>query len=184
MSKINSYCDFARNLPEDNLHRIYHDTQYGFPISSDNELFGRLILEINQAGLSWEIILNKQDNFRKAFSGFDIQKIANYQHYESKKLLENRGIVRNKLKIEAIIYNAKKVVKLQEKHGSFKQWLDQYNSLNLNSWIRIFKQEFKFTGKEITNEFLISTGYLPGAHIKECVIQQFVIQENPIWSQK
>jgi len=78
METSNSYCNFAYNQKEDNIHKLYHDTQYGFPIHSDNELFGRLILEINQAGLSWEIILKKQENFRTAYSNFDIKSVANY----------------------------------------------------------------------------------------------------------
>ena len=69
-----TYCDYVANLENNNLHKIYHDEQYGFPIKDDNELFGRLILEINQAGLSWTTILKKQNNFRKAYSGFKIKK--------------------------------------------------------------------------------------------------------------
>ena len=184
MLNIGSYCSYSRNLPEDNIHRIYHDTEYGFPLNSDNELFGRLILEINQAGLSWETILKKQNNFRKAFSFFDIKKIANYQHNDIKSLLENKGIIRNKLKINAIIYNANKIMKLKSQHGSFKKWLDQQQSLNLNSWLRVFKNEFKFIGKEIVNEFLISTSYIPGAHVKQCAIHKLIIKKNPIWLQK
>ena len=98
MEKPSSYCEYVKNLPEDNIHRIYHDTQYGFKIDSDNELFGRFILEINQAGLSWVTILNKQDNFRTAFSNFNIKKIADYGKSDISRLLSNSGIVRNKLK--------------------------------------------------------------------------------------
>ena len=89
MEKPKSYCEYVETLEEDNLNRIYHDTQYGFPILSDNELFGRLILEINQAGLSWTTILKKQNNFRKSFSNFEIKKIANYEEKEIKLLLNN-----------------------------------------------------------------------------------------------
>jgi len=73
-----SYCDFVEGLAQSNVHRTYHDTQYGFPIDSDDELFGLLILEINQAGLNWTTILNKQENFRKAYNNFSIKKVANY----------------------------------------------------------------------------------------------------------
>ena len=162
----------VKNLPDDNIHRVYHDTQYGFKIDSDNELFGRLILEINQAGLSWTTILNKQDNFRTAFSNFDIKKIADYDKPDISRLLANSGIVRNKLKINAVIFNARKIVELQKKYGSFKSWLKIKNdsNLNLNNWVTLFKENFKFTGNEITKEFLTSTGYIKGAHIETCPI--------------
>ena len=172
MEKPSSYCEYVKNLPDDNIHRIYHDTQYGFKIDSDNELFGRLILEINQAGLSWTTILNKQDNFRIAFSNFDIKKIADYDKYDISRLLANSGIVRNKLKINAVIFNARKIVELQKEYGSFKSWLKIKNdsNLNLTNWVALFKENFKFTGNEITKEFLTSTGYIKGAHIETCPI--------------
>ncbi|HRF36294.1 MAG TPA: DNA-3-methyladenine glycosylase I, partial [Clostridia bacterium] len=99
-----SYCDYIENLQDGEvkeLNKKYHDTQYGFPIHNDNELFGRLILEINQAGLSWITMLKKQDNFRKAFDNFDIQKIATYSEKDVERLLQDSGIIRNKLKINA-----------------------------------------------------------------------------------
>ena len=172
MEKPSSYCEYVKNLPEDNIHRVYHDTQYGFKIDSDNELFGRLILEINQAGLSWTTILNKQDNFRTAFSNFDIKKIADYGKSDISRLLANSGIVRNKLKINAVIFNARKIVELQKEYGSFKSWLKIKNDCNLNltNWVALFKENFKFTGNEITKEFLTSTGYIKGAHIEACPI--------------
>ena len=172
MEKPSSYCEYVKNLPEDNIHRIYHDTQYGFKIDSDNELFGRFILEINQAGLSWATILNKQDNFRTAFSNFDIKKIADYGKSDISRLLANSGIVRNKLKINAVIFNARKIVELQKEYGSFKSWLKIKNDCNLNltNWVALFKENFKFTGNEITKEFLTSTGYIKGAHIEACPI--------------
>lgn len=172
MEKPSSYCEYVKNLPEDNIHRIYHDTQYGFKIDSDNELFGRFILEINQAGLSWVTILNKQDNFRTAFSNFDIKKIADYGKSDISRLLANSGIVRNKLKINAVIFNARKIVELQKEYGSFKSWLKIKNDCNLNltNWVALFKENFKFTGNEITKEFLTSTGYIKGAHIEACPI--------------
>ena len=172
MEKPSSYCEYVKNLPEDNIHRVYHDTQYGFKIDSDNELFGRLILEINQAGLSWTTILNKQDNFRTAFSNFNIKKIADYDKSDISRLLANSGIVRNKLKINAVIFNARKIVELQKEYGSFKSWLKIKNdsNLNLTNWVALFKENFKFTGNEITKEFLTSTGYIKGAHIEACPI--------------
>ena len=172
MEKPKSYCEFVQSLPEGNVNRIYHDTQYGFPITSDNELFGRLILEINQAGLSWTTILNKQQNFRAAFYNYDIKTIANFNDKDIQKLLSNAGIIRNKLKINAVIHNAQQVLKLQQEQGSFKHWLDKNHPKTIEEWVKLFKKTFKFTGGEITKEFLMSTGYYKGAHIPSCPIQK------------
>lgn len=172
--QTNSYCEYVASLPLDNLHRQYHDTQYGFPIESDNELFGRLILEINQAGLSWTTILNKQANFRRAFDEFDIEKIAAYTETERLRLLGDAGIIRNRLKIEAVIYNAQTVLKLQKEFGSFKNWLDGNAPKTKEEWVKLFKKTFKFTGGEIVNEFLTSTGYLPNSHAPTCPIHKLL----------
>jgi DNA-3-methyladenine glycosylase I len=179
MEKPSSYCEYVNTLPDGNVHRIYHDTQYGFPIDSDNELFGRLILEINQAGLSWTTILNKQDNFRKAFSNFDIPKIARYKEKDRARLLSDAGIIRNKLKVNAVIYNACKILEIQEENGSFKNWLDNQPQMELREWVKLFRKNFKFTGGEITKEFLMSTGYLPGAHDESCTIFYKIKNLNP-----
>lgn len=165
-----SYCEHVRNLDPAHLHRIYHDTMYGFAVQTDNELFERLILEINQAGLSWDTILRKQTNFKLAYHNFDIEKVAAYQQIDIDKLLTNTGIIRNKLKIIAAIYNANAIIELQKKHGSFKIWLDMHHKLTLLEWVKLFKITFKFTGGEIVNEFLLSTGYLPNAHEVDCPI--------------
>lgn len=176
-----SYCAFVSKLDENNPHKLYHDREYGFPITSDNGLFERLILEINQAGLSWDIILKKKDNFYKAYSGFDIEKVANYNERDRKRLLSDAGIIRNKLKVNAAIHNAQQIRLLQNQHGSFKGWLDHHHPLLLEDWVRLFKKTFKFTGGEITNEFLMSTGYLKGAHEDQCPVHQKVIDEHPAW---
>ena len=165
-----SYCAHVATLPADSVHRNYHDTQYGFPVHSDDELFGRLILEINQAGLSWTTILNKQANFKKAFDGYRIARIAAYDAKDVARLLGDAGIVRNRAKIAAVIYNAQQVEALQMEFGSFKDWLNEQGNLELDQWVRRFKRTFKFTGGEITREFLVSTGYLPGAHATDCPI--------------
>ncbi len=179
-------------MPLDDVNRKYHDTQYGFPIGShddnaddvsiDNELFGRLILEINQAGLSWTTILHKQDNFRKVYDNFDIATIASYGEADRNRLLADASIIRNKLKIDASIYNAKQILELQQQYGSFKNWLDyhamQQPSLTKEDWIKLFKATFKFTGGEITGEFLMSTGYLSGAHVPECPIYQLLLKRS------
>ena len=130
MQKTNFYCDYVINLDKDNLHKIYHDNFYGFLITNDNELFERLILEINQAGLSWNTILNKQKNFKKAYHNFNIKKIAKYTEFDKQRLLKNKGIIRNHLKIDATIYNANVVLNLQKEYGSFKNWL--YNNKQKN----------------------------------------------------
>ncbi len=170
MEKPKTYCEYINHDDTPTVHKKYHDTQYGFSISSDNELFGRLILEINQAGLSWTTILNKQQNFRNAYNNFDITKIAKYKQKDIDILLSNSGIIRNKLKINAAIYNANQILDLQKKFGSFKKWLDKNHPLTREQWVKLFKKTFKFTGGEITNEFLVSTGYLKGAHEKSCEI--------------
>jgi DNA-3-methyladenine glycosylase I len=178
-----SYCDYTKNLDENNVHKIYHDTQYGFSIHDDNELFGRLILEINQAGLSWNTILNKQENFRKAYSKFDIKTVAHYNEAERARLLSDAGIIRNKLKVNAAIHNAQVILGLQEEFGSFENWLDHQHPKTKDEWVKLFKKTFKFTGGEITNEFLMSTGYLKGAHDEDCPIYKEILKHHPKWNE-
>lgn len=182
MEKPKTYCEAVELMDENNVHRRYHDLEYGFPIYDDNELFGRLILEINQAGLSWTTILNKQDNFRKAYDGYDIKTVAAYTDADINRLLNDAGIIRNRLKVNAAIYNANVVVALQQEYGSFKQWLDHHHPKTKAEWMKLFKKTFKFTGGEIVNEFLMSTGYLQGAHTADCSIYQKVLQSQPAWA--
>jgi DNA-3-methyladenine glycosylase I len=170
MIQANSYCERVLSLSDKNVHKIYHDTQYGFAIKSDDELFGRLILEINQAGLSWDTILNKQVNFRRAYSNFSIEKIANYSSEDVERLLGDAGIIRNNLKIRAAIFNAVRIKEMQIEYGSFQEWLEKNKRLKLEGWVKLFKQNFKFTGGEITKEFLRSTGVIRGAHVSSCPI--------------
>jgi DNA-3-methyladenine glycosylase I len=168
--KPDSYCAYVQTLAQDNPHRIYHDTQYGFPIESDDELFERLVLEINQAGLSWNTILLKQKNFQKAYDIFNIKKVSSYKEADKARLLADACIIRNKLKVDAVIHNAGVILALQKEHGSFKKWLDGHKGKSREAWTKLFKTTFRFTGGEIVNEFLMSTGYLPGAHVKGCKI--------------
>lgn len=179
-----SYCAFCKTKENDNVHVVYHNTLYGFPIYDDDELFGRLILEINQAGLSWNTILNKQENFRKAFDDYNIEKIANYNDKKIAELLDNAGIIRNKLKIHAVIHNAKTVLEIRKKSGTFKCWLDDNHPLTKDEWVKLFKTSFKFVGGEIINEFLMSTGYLKGAHDEDCPVYDKIIKLNPKWIEK
>ncbi len=176
MAAVKSYCEFAWKLEPTNVHVHYHDHEYGFPIYDDNELFARLVLEINQAGLSWTTILIKKDNFFKAYDNFDIAKVSRYTEKKVERLLQDAGIIRNRLKIAAAIENARRIKQLQKEHGSFKNWLDKHRSLTREEWTKLFKQTFKFTGGEIVNEFLVSTGYLPGAHVPECPIYKKVMK--------
>ena len=178
---IMSYCDYVLNAGKESVHRSYHDKEYGFPLDNDNDLFARLILEINQAGLSWETILKKKDNFFKAFDDFNIEKISRYNERKIAKLLQNAGIIRNRLKIEATIENAKRIKAIQKEFGSFKKWLDTHHPKTRDEWTKLFKQTFRFTGGEIVNEFLVSTGYLAGAHIESCPIYKKVIKMKPMW---
>jgi DNA-3-methyladenine glycosylase I len=168
-----SYCTFCRNLPDDNLHKIYHDYHYGVQISSDEALFERFVLEINQAGLSWDLMLKKQINFKIAFQDYDLERIANYKELDVERLVSDAGIVRNRLKINAVIHNAGVLLILIEQHGSFKNWLDAHHPLPLEDWLKLFKKTFKFVGGEIVNEFLMSTAYLPGAHDIGCEKNKF-----------
>lgn len=178
----NTYCALMPTLTADHVHRQYHDQEYGFPIEDDNELFGRLILEINQAGLSWLTILNKQDNFRAAYAGYDINTVANFTEGDRARLLADAGIIRNKLKVNAAIHNAGVILGLQGEFGSFSAWLDHHHPKTKAEWVKLFKKTFKFTGGEITNEFLMSAGYLPGAHDPACPIYAKVLETKPKWS--
>jgi DNA-3-methyladenine glycosylase I len=177
-----SYCNFCKNLEDENLHKKYHDMRYGFPIQDDDELFGRLILEINQAGLSWETILKKEENFRIAFEDFSINEIAQFDHLKFDELINNSGIVRNKLKINAVIKNAEVVIKIQQDFGSFKNWLDENHPKTIEEWVKLFKKYFTFVGGEIVKEFLMSTGYLKGAHDENCDVYHKILKVSPKWN--
>ncbi|MBI4159027.1 DNA-3-methyladenine glycosylase I [Candidatus Woesearchaeota archaeon] len=161
-----SYCKFSR-LRSD-VHREHHDTEHGFQPGSDDDLFRRLMLEISQAGLSFETILKKKKGIYKAFSTVEI--VANFKEKDIEKLMQNPGIIRNRLKILAAIHNAKKIKEIQREYGSFCKWLDFYYPLKKEEWVKLFKKTFKFTGGEIVNEFMMSIGYLPGAHDEDCPI--------------
>ncbi len=181
---MTSYCDYCNAHPEDTFNREYHDTQYGFPIHDDNLLFERLILEINQAGLSWITILKKAENFRKAYRGFDIDRVAKFTEKDRARLLADAGIIRNRLKVNAAIENAKRIKTLQKEFGSFKGWLDAHHPRTKDEWTKLFRKTFVFTGGEIVNEFLMSTGYLPGAHIEACPVYKKVASLHPAWMRK
>ncbi len=176
-----SYCAAVRlGLPEPHGH--YHDHQYGFPLASDDALFGRLVLEINQAGLSWTTILRKAEAFERAFDGFDVARVAAYGDADVARLLDDAAIVRNRAKVAAAIANARRITELQGEHGSFRAWLARHHPLPLEDWVRLFKRTFTFTGGEITREFLVSTGWLPGAHDADCEAYARVLAAGPPWA--
>lgn len=178
-----TYCEYVNSSDSKDMlyHKVYHDNFYGFPIYDDNELFGRLVMEINQAGINWLTILKKEQNLRSAYSNFDVASVAHYSEADRERLLNDVGIIRNKLKVNAAIYNANVILEIQKSHGSFKHWLDMNHPKSREEWVRLFKKTFKFTGGEITSEFLLSTGYLEGAHQKNCPIYAKIIAANPAW---
>lgn len=179
---MNPYCQYCLEHPEDVLNNYYHANDYGYSVPSDDLLFERLILEINQAGLSWNTILKKADAFRVAFDGFSISKVAAYQQADIERLMSDQSIIRNRKKIEAAIRNATVIRSLHEHGSSFKGWLDSRLCLPEKEWVSEFKNTFSFTGPEIVKEFLLSTGYLEGAHSPDCVFYQSVIDSSPPWT--
>jgi DNA-3-methyladenine glycosylase I len=179
-----SYCELIKTMEKDNVHVHYHNKEYGFPIADDDQLFARLILEINQAGLSWTTILNKKDNFFKAYDGFAIDKVARYGQKQVDRLLNDAGIIRNRLKVAAAIENAKKIKAIQKEYGSFKKWLDHHHAKSKEEWVKLFKENFRFTGGEIVGEFLMSCGYLPGAHDASCPVYKKLVKHKPAWMRK
>ena len=169
-----TYCAAAPGHP---WHGPYHDTEYGFPTRDERVLFERLVLEINQAGLSWETILKKREGFRAAYDDFDIARVARYGDRQRKRLLGDASIIRNRLKVDAAIENAKRIIAIQKSHGSFANWLAKHHPRSKEEWVKLFKKTFVFTGGEITGSFLISIGYLPGAHDESCPIYALTISE-------
>ena len=178
-----TYCEFVRTEKAHPVHRIYHDTAYGFPLEGgDDALFERLVLEINQAGLSWETILKKQEGFRAAYDGFSVEKVAGYGEEDVARLLGDPGIIRNRLKVAAAVHNANVILKLRDGFGSFSGWLDAHHPLTKPEWVKLFKKTFKFTGGEIVGEFLMSCGYLDGAHDESCPVRAEIYAKNPAFT--
>jgi DNA-3-methyladenine glycosylase I len=176
-----SYCDYCARPDADPLHRAYHDTEYGFPARDDAVLFERLVLEINQAGLSWLTILRKRPAFALAYDGFAIDRVAAYGEADRARLLGDAGIVRNRRKIDAAIENARRLAAIRGSHRSVAGWLDAHHPLPLEDWVRLFKRTFVFTGGEIVREFLGSLGYLPGWHEPGCPVGETIRALDPPW---
>ena len=175
-----AYCLAAPGHP---LHGPYHDQEYGFPSRDEPVLFERLVLEINQAGLSWLTVLQKRPAFRAAFAGFDVDRVAAFGDSDVARLLADPGIVRNRQKIEAVIGNARRIQELRRSHGSFAGWLDAHHPRPSEEWTRLFRQTFRFTGGLIVGEFLMSLGYLPGAHEPGCPVYDRILELAPPWAQ-
>ena len=175
-----SYCDAAGHP----IHGPYHDREYGFRVTDDSVLFERLMLEINQAGLSWLTILKKRDAFRKAYRDFDVDVVARFGARDRARLLRDAGIIRNQLKVNAAIENARRLRAIKKSHGSFVAWLDEQHPLSLDEWRKVFKRTFVFTGGEIVREFLVSTGYLSGAHRESCPAYSAAIKSGALWQRK
>lgn len=169
---IHLYCVYASTLTSANdVDKNYHDNHYGVRIEDDNELFCRLVMEINQAGLSWRTILMKEQGFRKAYHNFTIKKVASYGEEDFARLMMDASIIRNRLKINAAIHNAQQILQIQKEYGSFRAWLDtQAKELQQDkvAWLKLFKKQFKFVGGEIVGEFLMSINLLSGAHDATC----------------
>lgn len=167
---MTTFCQAMSAAAHDDMMRLYHDTEYGFRITDDNALFERLALEMNQAGLSWAIILKRREGFRAAFQQFDIDVVAGYSPDKVNELLQDPGIIRNRRKVEAVIENARRLQVIRKMHGSFGEWLDKMHPLTFDEWLKLFKATFVFVGPEVVREFLMSIGYLEGAHDLDCPV--------------
>ncbi len=168
------------------IDTIYHDQEWGLPVHDDQVLFEMICLEGAQAGLSWNTILNKRENYRKAFDQFDAKKIAKYDQAKEEELLQNAGIVRNKLKVKAFIKNAQAYLRLQKEHGSFDKYIWQFvdGKPIQNAWKdmsevpaktdisdkmskALKKEGFSFVGSTICYAFMQATGMV-NDHATHC----------------
>lgn len=180
-------CPWAGDLP---IYIDYHDHEWGRPVHDDNKLFEMLVLEGMQAGLSWITVLKKRKAFRKAFDGFDPVKVAAYNEKKIQQLLANENIIRNRLKINAAVSNAKTFLKVQKKYGSFDRYIWSYVNYtpvdNRRKHIKeippttplsdkisadLKKLGFKFIGSTVVYAFMQSTGMV-NDHIADCFIYQ------------
>ncbi|SBV95759.1 3-methyl-adenine DNA glycosylase [uncultured Alphaproteobacteria bacterium] len=175
------YCDLAPGHPH---HGPYHDNEYGFPVADDRVLFERLTLEVMQAGLSWLTVLKKREAFSRAFAQFEIDAVAAFGEADRARLLADPGIIRNRLKIDATIHNARAILDIQDEFGSFAAWIARNHPRDLKAWIKLFRTRFRFVGGEIMNEFLMSIGYLEGAHRPDCPVFARIAAQDPAWMQK
>ncbi|MFK5855075.1 MAG: DNA-3-methyladenine glycosylase I [Bacteroidota bacterium] len=168
------------------LDTKYHDEEWGVPVHDDKKLFEFLLLDAFQAGLSWSTILNKRENFREAFDGFDAKIIADYDEEKIAELLQNKGIIRNKLKIRSTIKNAELYLNIQQEYGSFDSYIWQFvgGKTIVNRWSKmdeipvntiesdamskdLKKRGFKFVGTTICYAFMQAAG-LVNDHMVDC----------------
>lgn len=176
----------------DPLYEAYHDYEWGVPVKDDDTLFEFLILETFQAGLSWITILRKRENFRKAFDGFDYKQIAEYDQNKIDSLLQDKGIIRNRLKINATVTNARAFLKIQKKYGSFSDYIwaftdhksiknswDDYKQAPANTPLSdaisadLKKHGFKFVGSTVVYAHMQATGMV-NDHETKCFRYQEV----------
>ena len=177
---MSGYCDIAPGHP---VHNDYHGTEYGFPVSDERTLFERMALEIMQAGLSWEIVLKKRKAMNRAFDRFVVSKVAAYGAADVKRLLADEGIIRNRLKVQAIITNANVLLEIRKSHKGFANWIEAHHPLTKAEWVKLFRKNFKFMGGEIVGEFLMSIGYLPNAHRETCPVYKTIMRKKPAWAE-
>lgn len=173
------YCDLAPGHP---VHGPYHDREYGFPLTDEAALFERLTLEVFQAGLSWLIVLKKRPALVAAFRGFEVDRVARFGARDVARLMADAAIIRNRRKIEATIENAKRLRKLRAEHGSFAAWIAAQHPRTKPDWVKAFKGQFVFMGGEVVGEFLMSIGYLPGAHRETCPVFKKLTKRRPPWT--
>ena len=173
-----SYCTIAKGHP---VHGPHHDFEYGRPVDRDDVLFERMALEINQAGLSWLLVLRKRAALHAAFEGFDPATVARYTKPEVARLLNDAGIIRNRRKIEAVIENARRILAIRESHGGLAAWIEAHHPLCLIEWVELMRKTFVFMGPEVVGEFLMSIGYLPGAHDADCPVGRDIAARSPAW---
>jgi DNA-3-methyladenine glycosylase I len=152
--------------PRNPLAIRYHDREWGAPVSNDRKLFEFLILEGAQAGLSWDTVLAKRENYRKALHGFDFQRIAKYTAKDKRRLLANPGIVRNRAKIDATIVNARCFIALRKEFGSFSRYVRAFTDANSLSK-DLKKRGFNFVGPTIMYAFMQAVGMV-NDHEKTC----------------
>ena len=183
-------CDWANGSE---MYINYHDKEWGVPVFDDQTLFEFLILETAQAGLSWSTILKRRENYNKAYNNFDIEKIAQYGEVKREELLNDEGIIRNKLKIDASINNAKRVLEVQEEYGSFSKYLWSFTNFKpvINNWEQLSevpaetelskkvakdlkKRGFKFVGSVTIYAYLQAVGIV-NDHLIDCFRYREVI---------
>jgi len=153
----------------DLLLAAYHDREYGVARRwTDRDCFELLSLELFQAGLSWLIVLRKREAFRRAFHRFNLRQVARMTESDVGRLMQDAGIIRNRLKILATIDNARRVLLIQREYGSFRRWLAQVDDADPAQTLKLFRSTFRFMGPEIINEFLMCIGKRPVKHDPHC----------------